>query len=173
VTGASERLTWAVGCLDVQPDDRLLEIGCGHGVAISLVCERLGSGSIVAIDRSAKMTATALKRNKEHVESGRASIITAPLHEADLGEATFDKVFGIHFPALLRGKPERELAAIRDHLAPGGRLYVLFQPFTERDVKPAIDRLNRVLATHRFKVEEERIDSLRAAPGVCVVAVRG
>jgi ubiquinone/menaquinone biosynthesis C-methylase UbiE len=164
-------MTWAVGCLDVQPDDRLLELGCGHGVAVSLVCERLETGSIVAIDRSAKMTAVALKRNHEHVSSGRASVITASLHEADLGDATFDKVFGVHFPALLRGEPDRELAVIGKHLAPGGRLYVLFQPFTERDVKPGVDPLGRVLADNRFKVAEERIDTLTAGPAVCVVAV--
>jgi cyclopropane fatty-acyl-phospholipid synthase-like methyltransferase len=164
-------MTWAVGCLDVQPDDRLLELGCGHGVAVSLVCERLETGSIVAIDRSAKMTAVALKRNHEHVSSGRASIITASLHDADPGDATFDKVFGVHFPALLRGEPDRELAVIGKHLSPGGRLYVLFQPFTERDVKPGVDRLGRVLADNRFKVAEERIDTLTAGPAVCVVAV--
>ena len=41
------RLRWAVSCLDVQPADRLLEIGCGHGVAVSLVCDGLDGGQIV------------------------------------------------------------------------------------------------------------------------------
>jgi hypothetical protein len=75
------------------------------------------------------MTEAALRRNRPHVEAGRMTIVTAALHEAELGGARFDKVFGVHFPALLRGQPTRELEAIRRHLAPCGRLFVLFQSF--------------------------------------------
>jgi len=52
---ASERLAWVVDTLAPGPEDRVLEVGCGHGVAVSLVCRRLTSGRVVAIDRSPKM----------------------------------------------------------------------------------------------------------------------
>src|SRR5215218_2696399 len=59
---ASERFVWAVDTLEVRPADRLLEVGCGHGVAVSLVCERLTTGTITAIDRSPKMIEMAKPR---------------------------------------------------------------------------------------------------------------
>lgn len=171
MTAASARIAWAVGCLDVHADDRVLELGCGHGVALSLVCERLSGGVAIGVDRSPKMTAAALARNREHVEAGRARVVTAALHEADLRDERFDVVFAIHFPPLLRGDPSRELAVVHRHLAPNGRLYALSQPFTQAGVEPAAEHAKRTLTAAGFAIERTRVDPLEPAPGVCVVAV--
>src|SRR5690606_12346615 len=77
---AAERLVWAVDTMDIQPDHRVLEIGCGHGVAVSLVCEKLETGKIVAIDRSLKMIEMARKRNADYIDIGTASFQAVSLH---------------------------------------------------------------------------------------------
>jgi ubiquinone/menaquinone biosynthesis C-methylase UbiE len=91
----TERLRRVVDRLDVQPGDRVLEIGCGHGVAATMVCERLETGRLTAIDRSPKMIAAAARRNAAHVEAGRAEFLVATLEDLDLGDRRFDKVFAV------------------------------------------------------------------------------
>ena len=106
---ASERFVWAVDTLEVRPADRLLEVGCGHGVAVSLVCERLTTGTITAIDRSPKMIEMATRRNREHVDAGRAVLEAVALEEADLGDRRFDKVFAFNVAPFWQ-QPEAALA---------------------------------------------------------------
>src|SRR5438093_8437925 len=120
---ASERFVWAVNTLEVRPADRLLEVGCGHGVAGSLVCERLTTGTITAIDRSPKMIEMATRRNREHVDAGRALFEAIALEDVDLGDRRFDKVFAFNVAPFWQ-QPERALGAVREHLARDRAVYL-------------------------------------------------
>jgi ubiquinone/menaquinone biosynthesis C-methylase UbiE len=168
---ASERIAWAVDALDVAPTDRLLEVGCGHGVAATLVCERLDGGRLTAIDRSAKMIDMATRRNEEHVAAGRARFETVALERADFGEERFDKVFGVHVSALWRS--DGALAVVRRHLDPGAALYVINQaPGWKRaaDARASAEQVAESLRGRGFDVEEPLVEELEAAPVLCVVA---
>ena len=121
----SERLRSIVESLDIRPGDRVLEIGCGHGVAATLVCERLSEGRLTAVDRSAKMIEAATRRNAEHVASGRAEFLVASLEELDLGGRRFDKVFAVRV-GLFHRDPERARSLVEPWLAPGGQVRAFF-----------------------------------------------
>src|SRR3954467_13257742 len=122
---ASERFVWAVDTLEVRPTDRLLEVGCGHGVAVSLVCERLTTGTITAIDRSPKMIDMATRTNREHVDAGTAVLEAVALEDADLGDRRFDKVFAFNVAPFWQ-RPEAALGAVREHLARDGAVYLFW-----------------------------------------------
>ena len=123
----SQRLRTIVDRLGIQPGDRVLEIGCGHGVAATLVCERLETGRLTAVDRSAKMIEAATRRNAAHVEAGRAEFIVASVEELDLGQRCFDKVFAVRV-GLFHREPERARSLAERWLAPGGALHAVFDP---------------------------------------------
>ena len=121
-----------VETLGIEPDDDVLEIGCGHGVAAALVCERLahGTGRLAAIDRSAKMIAAATKRNLAHVDAGRAEFRVATLENLAVAleeDRRFDVVFAVRV-----GLFDREPATARAHVAPWlkptGRVHAFFDP---------------------------------------------
>jgi SAM-dependent methyltransferase len=167
---ASERFVWAVDTMEVRPTDRLLEVGCGHGVAVSLVCERLTTGTITAIDRSPRMIEMATRRNREHVDAGRAVLEAAALEDADLGDRRFDKVFAFNVaPFWLQ--PGAALGAVRDHLALDGAVY-LFWDARHSAPERAPDLGNELADRLRqggFSVDRVLVEDLRPVPAVCAM----
>jgi SAM-dependent methyltransferase len=152
----------------VRPEDRLLEVGCGHGVAVTLVCERLAGGSILAIDRSPKMIEAAVRRNRRFVDAGIARFQVATLDQADLGRDRFDKVFAVNLR--LFWEPAPELRALRDRLRPRGALYVFFQSPVSGEVERIAGSLASNLEECGFSVADTRFADLRPNPVLCVVA---
>jgi SAM-dependent methyltransferase len=115
----SDRLRAIVDGLGLQHDERVLEIGCGHGVAATMVCE--AGARLTAIDRSPKMIAAAARRNAAYVEAGTAEFLVATLEEADFGDRRFDTIFAVRV-GLFHREPERAHALAERWLAPGGTL---------------------------------------------------
>jgi ubiquinone/menaquinone biosynthesis C-methylase UbiE len=115
----SERLRRVVERLDLRPTDRVLEIGCGHGVAATYVLER--GARLTAIDRSPKMIEAATRRNAEYVKAGTAEFLVAHLEDLDLGDRRFDVIFAVR---VRRFHAEPQLA--ERWLAPGGRIVSVY-----------------------------------------------
>ncbi len=165
----AERLVWAVETLAVEPDDRLLEIGCGHGVAVSLVCEHLVDGTVTAIDRSEAMVRAARKRNREHIASGKAVLRTGALEELDFGGERFDKIFAINV-GLFRGEAARDSGIIKRLLSPEGALYLFHQPPIERKTREFADATNNMLRENGLSIREILFKKLESASAACVIA---
>jgi len=153
------RFFWALDRLDIDPAERLLEIGCGHGALLSLVTARLTSGTITAIDRSAKMVDAASRRNAQAIAAGTAKILTAELAGADFGEQRFDKIFAFNVNVFWL-KPKRELAAIKRLLKPAGALHLFFDPPSPAQAEPTMTRLRANLEADDFRVDRTEIDAV-------------
>jgi SAM-dependent methyltransferase len=123
-----DRVRWAVDQIGLRPDDRVLEIGGGPGAAAELICARLQSGWLLEVDRSATAIERMRRRHQAHLDSGRLRLQHAELRELDLPDGSVDVAFSVNVNLFWTGPADRELRALFDALAPGGRLLIMYGP---------------------------------------------
>lgn len=121
-----ERLTWAVGRLGLSGDEAVLEIGCGRGVAVSLICPLLENGQITAIDRSAMAIKAASERNAASVAAGKAIFHQAAIEDFDAEAGAFDTIFAVNVN-LFWLDARRGLETVLRLLAENGRLFLFYE----------------------------------------------
>ncbi|MDZ3830960.1 MAG: class I SAM-dependent methyltransferase [Sphingopyxis sp.] len=125
----SPRLQQIVEALPLAAGLRILEIGCGPGAASRAIAQRIGTGHILGIDRSAKAIAQAAAQSAELIASGRMSYRHVAIEDLELepGEARYDFAFAVRVGALDGRHPAAGLAAttrLKAVLKPGGRLFI-------------------------------------------------
>jgi cyclopropane fatty-acyl-phospholipid synthase-like methyltransferase len=169
-SAVAERIAWAVRMLDVQPTDRLLEIGGGAGIAVSLVCEALTTGSITGVDRSVSAIEQSARRNRAHVESGKATVVAAALEDAGSIPGRFDKAFAINVRLFRGDAAAREAEILRRLLAPGGRLYLIQQHPSAERTRAVTAELEGALAGNGFRIVDRRTTGRGDALMTCLVA---
>lgn len=167
---SADRFLWATKVLDVQPTDRLLEIGCGAGLLAEQILLK-GIGKLTAVDRSSAMINMAVKRNKRFIENGRADFITSDFKKTSFEAAAFDKIAAFNVNVFWK-EPSKELALIRKYLVAGGRLYLFYQaPYesSKKDAQPVVTQLEK----HTFSVSHILLEKLKPTSAFCVISRPG
>src|ERR1700744_945318 len=121
------RNRWGGPLLDLRPADRILEIGCGPGVAIAALAGS-GAGHVYGLDHSGVMLQRAARRNSAAIRAGRVTLVQASADQLPpILDGPFDAILAVNsltfWPA-----PVQRLAELRHRLAPGGRIAIASQP---------------------------------------------
>ncbi len=163
----SERATWAVEQLAVRPSDHLLEIGCGRGSAAWLVCSRLRSGRLLAIDRSPAAIKAARELNAQHVASGRAEFRLASIEELALGRQRFDKVYALNVN--LFWARSSTVDSIRRMLKPAVSLCLFYEAPTAQRTRSLAERVTSVLSGQGWQGTTEHTSTRRGTAMVALI----
>jgi SAM-dependent methyltransferase len=121
------RNAWAVSLLDVQPTDRVLEIGFGPGIAVRELARRATEGSVIGIDRSAVMRGQAARRNAASVRAGRVSLAVGSVEDLPTFDVPFDKILAVNNMGMWP-EPALRLKELAGLLRGGALLAIVSQP---------------------------------------------
>lgn len=167
-----ERNLWTVELLDIQPTDRVLEIGFGPGIGIAAAAHRVDRGLVVGVDHSEVMLRQAERRNRAAIRRGRVELRLGSINDLVANEPPFDKIFAVNSIAFWP-EPVARLGELRALLTEAGLVAITEQPRLRRDgdeaVRQAAARITSQLAEAGFGPAV--VDILPARP-VAVVCVR-
>ena len=136
------RSRWAVGLLDIQPGERVLELGCGPGVALAAIADRVEDGVVVGVDQSLVMIRYARRRNVAAIAAGRVDLVCVTVEDLlpvdNNGRQSVrasSQPFNKPFDAVLAvnnvgfwDQPGLRLAGLRDLTHSGARIALVTQP---------------------------------------------
>ncbi|MFJ9033191.1 class I SAM-dependent methyltransferase [Streptomyces sp. NPDC102274] len=159
---------WAIEHMEIRRSQRVLDIGCGGGMAVKLLSERASQGFVAGVDYSAEMVRQSVRRNVDGVAAGRVEIKRGDAGELPYGDASFDQVSAIEtfyfWPDPMRGLSEAYRV-----LKPGGQVSITLEMSREAADKPTAKQ--RYLG-RRFTERSER-EGLRILSGADLVEMLG
>lgn len=112
--------------LEIQKDDRILEIGSGTGKFLRETAQLLDTGCIEGIDFSSTMVEMAKRRNRKFIEEGRVSIRQSDFETEEYHDACFDTVCSAN-TIYFWPRPDDVVSKICRILKPGGRVVLTFE----------------------------------------------
>lgn len=155
----------SLALLGIEPNQNVLELGCGSGSALAMAIERAAGGHVVGLDVSETMVAMAKCRNRRAIGQGIAAIRQIGGVNLGLERANFDRIFSVHTLYFWRN-PSEILRQLRESLRSHGRLVLTFRPEAPEIPKRFRD------PTYRFYTEAELEELLRQAGFTDVQLIR-
>ena len=163
------RIRWAVDLMDVQPADQVLEIGCGPGAGAELICQRLETGRLFAIDRSESGVDRTRRRNKKYVDEGRLTVRQIDLATLRVPVKRLHKVFAFNVNLFWVRACADEVALLHERVVPGGAVYLFYETSRPELVPNIVRKTSAALTGGGFRVS---VVEQKAPPVVAIIGKR-
>ena len=131
---------WTVDLLQIQTEDKVLELGCGAGSAIKLLLQNTAAGHVSGIDLSNTVIRSAKFRNRRAWNEGKADFTQADLKNLPYSDEHFHKVYSIH-TLYFWEDVRKSLTEIFRVLKPGGSFIITLSDGADGEVWEGVKEL--------------------------------
>lgn len=114
---------WTVQLLDLQPHDRVVELGCGAGRGLVLATRTADLALIAGMDLSPTMLNAAIRRLRRAGQRDHVCLLRGDLQALPYANGSLDKIWSVH-TFYFWADPEAVFADLLRVLAPGGKIVV-------------------------------------------------
>lgn len=169
-----ERNQRALSLLDIQPTDRILEIGFGPGWAIQQAGKLAVNGTVAGVDKSQTMVQQANFRNRAKVNAGQVILRQGSANAISFDDNTCDKVYAVNsfheWEDQTRGIQEARRVLVR-----GGALLIVEHPHgsvSEEDLQAMQKECTGKLEEAGFIHVRFFLDHIQGRPAVAVRGIK-
>ncbi|WP_315785774.1 class I SAM-dependent methyltransferase [Fischerella sp. JS2] len=153
---------WVIDLLEIQPDDKVLEVGFGPGVGIEILAAAVSTGYIAGVDYSKEMVEQAKARNAKAMETGLVQLQYGSVEKLPFADHTFDKALAINSMQVWTDAMAG-LRSIRRVMKVGGKIALGFTPHSGQSSTGLTEMFTTAGFTEAHLVETDR--------GFCVLAI--
>lgn len=166
--------SWAVDLLEVRPNDRVLEVGFGPGLAVQELARRARNGYVAGVDTSPLMVRQASQRNAAAIRARRVDLRVAGVSAIPFADADFTRALAVN-SIQFWPNPDADLRELMRVLRPGGRLAIVLQPRwapTEAEVLSVRDELIERVRAAGYTNVRGVVNPLKPMPAFAVIATK-
>jgi cyclopropane fatty-acyl-phospholipid synthase-like methyltransferase len=167
-----DRNRWTVEMLNIQPQDHILEFGCGPGLGLQACLAQATDGVVLGLDHSRTMLHQAEARNRMAVRDGRLHLRLGNLDGLSHSPDLFDKIFSVNAIQFLDDK----LAVFKTFhtiLKPNGIVATTYMPRGKNPSRAKAFALAEEVKQHMARAGFLRIRMeelpLKPIPAVCIL----
>jgi len=126
------RLTaWGLGFVRIEPDWRVLDVGCGGGQTVRTIAGIIRTGRVDGVDYAPASVAVARQTNADLIASGLVAVQQASISQLPFSDGSFDLITAIETHYYWPDLP-RDLREAHRVLKPQGRLLIIAETYKGR-----------------------------------------
>jgi cyclopropane fatty-acyl-phospholipid synthase-like methyltransferase len=170
-----KRNQWTVGLLALEPSFRVLEIGCGPGLALEGCSAIVTKGSVVGFDHSEVMVKQAKKRLEAQIRTGRVKISLGSLDDVVEEREPYDRVFSLNVVQFFSDLNDA-FRKMHGCLNQGGMAVTTYQPRSSKPTREQAlemaEKIEAAMAIAGFDQIERHELPLEPVPVISVTGVK-